>query len=323
MKAAIRITIVLFILSLLSLYVVIYAVPRLTGALTKTEVLEYGNLKITDDAVCYFIRNETVYSAARVGSINYFIGDAVHVKRGTRILSIVAGRPDESEVEERFGDIVARLGEDAVRTPDNISEFNGITSYFIDGYENYFTKETMHELKYERVSKLETEPINVVRDYTFLGQPLYKICDNREWFLACWVGPGNISKYERGRNVTIELPLGQIRAQIEDIIEDGSRWLILFRTDRYYEEFGRVRSAEAKVIVADYNGVLIRNSSITAEDGVIGVYIRSRSGEFVFRPVKIITADGSNSLVEVSYFYDEEGGRVSTVNIFDEILINP
>jgi hypothetical protein len=52
--------------------------------------------------------------------------------------------------------------------------------------------------------------------------------------------------------------------------------------------------------------------------------VKDKSGEYVFKPVKIITSDGEWSLVEVSYFYTDDGAtKVETVNIYDEILKKP
>jgi len=297
MKIVKRIMLGLFILSLIGLYVVIYAVPGVTGAFTKTEILEYGNLKIMDSEICYIIRNEKVYTASRGGVINYYIGDAVLVKTGTKILN--AGNADYT------------------------SEFNGVTSYYIDGYENYFTPDTMRELKYDVVSSIEAIPANVVKNETLTDEPLFKICDNREWFLICWVDARNIAKYERKKSVVIELPLGQVKATIEDIIEDDGKWLIIFRSDRYYEDFARIRTAPATIVIADYNGILIRNESIAVKDGAIGVYVKTKSGDFIFKRIKVIATDGESVLAEVSYYYNDEGERVGTVNIYDEILTNP
>ncbi|MCL1983557.1 MAG: hypothetical protein FWG53_10815 [Clostridiales bacterium] len=322
MKLAKKIIAGLFVLSLFVLYIIIYAVPSVTGALTQTEVLQYGNLKATDDATCYFVRSERVYGAIRAGSINYYVGDAVHVKRGTRILDVAYFAQSSANEESEYSGIINRLGDDQVLLADFISEFNGITSYYIDGYENYFTPETMRGLKYSEVSRLDAGPVNVVRDSTAKGEPLYKICDNREWFMVCWVDAGNVSKYVRDKSVAVELPAGEVKATIVDIIEDGDRWLIILRTNRYYEDFSRVRSAPATVTTSNYSGIIIRNESIAAKGDDIGVYVKTKSGTYIFKPVKIITTDGQNSLVEVSYYYDD-GNRVDTVNIYDEILKTP
>ena len=332
-KVTKRIILLLFILSLIALYIVIYAIPGVTGVLTQTEILQYGNFRVEDDVICYFLRNETVYVASRAGNINYYIGDAVQVKAGTRILNITQG-PQEEDEESEFTEIMARLGDGGVMLTDFVSEFNGMTSYFIDGYENYFTLETMWDLRYDRVSRRDYTTVNVVRERAIRGEPLYKICDNREWYIICWVDTGNVSNYERGRNVTIELPLGDIRAEILDIVEDGAKWMIIFKTNRYYEDFARVRSVPATVVTSNFNGVIIRNESIAVEDGTIGVYVRTRAGTFAFRPIRIITSDGRNSLVEVSFFEEveivvEDGvevevrRRVPTVNVFDEIQRRP
>ena len=313
----------LFICSLIALYVTIYIVPGVTEALTKTEILEYGNLKVTDSVMCYIIRSEKVYTAARAGEINYYIGDSVHVKKGARILSIERGMMSGEAGESEYAEIIERLGGGGVELADFVTEFNGLTSYYIDGYENYFTPEGMSGLRYDNVSELDTGTVNVVRTWTAAGEPLYKICDNKEWYMACWVDAGNVSKYVMDKSVTVELPSGQVSAVIMNIIEDGDRWLILLKTDKYYEDFTRVRSAPAVVVTSNYSGILVRNESMTVRGGEVGVLVKTKNGEYVFKPIKIITTDGEHSLVEVAYYTDDEDKRVSTVNIYDEILRNP
>ena len=316
----------LFICSLIALYITVYVVPGVTEALTKTEVLQYGNLRLTDSVTCYFIRNEKVYAASYAGTINYYIGDSVHVKKGTRILNVTRGANSGGDEENEYADIadiMKRLSGDCVELTDFVTEFNGLTSYYIDGYENYFTPENMRGLKYDRIGKLNTEAVNVVRAWAAKGEPLYKICDYKEWYIACWIDAGNVSKYAIDKTVNIEMDLGQVRAIITEIIEDGDKWLIIFKTDRYYEDFTKVRSAPATVVTSNYSGIIIRNESMTVNGGEVGVLVKTKSGEYVFKPVKIITTDGQNSLVEVSYYYDDEGNRVGTVNIYDEVLKNP
>jgi putative membrane fusion protein len=297
MKVFRRIIVTLFILSLLALYVVIYAIPGFFGAFTKTEILRYGNIRIEDHVTCYFIRDEKVYLAERPGNVVYYIGDSVHIKSGARVLS--------------------------VGNTSYISEINGITSYFFDGYEEYFTPDTMKSLKYGDVSALDFTLSSVVKEEALADEPLFKICNNREWHIAFWIGAAHISKYDRNNRVTVELPLGQIEAKVRDIIEDGDKWLIILKTDRYYEEFTKARAVDAVVVSSDSSGIIIRNESLSFSDGVVGVYIKAKNGTFVFKPVRIITTDGKNSIVEVSYYYDDQGEKVGTVNIYDEILLNP
>ncbi|MCL1810562.1 MAG: hypothetical protein FWG42_12475 [Clostridiales bacterium] len=312
----------LFVASLICLYVVIYAVPGVTDVLTQTEILQFGNLRITDDVTCYFVRDEKVYGAVRAGDIYYYVEDAVHVKKGAKILDVSFTSGGNANEESGYADIIARFGDDMTLLADFSTEFNGITSYYIDGYENYFTPGAMRGLKYDDVGRLVVLPVNVVRESTLKGEPLYKICNNREWYMVCWVNGGDVAKYGVGKDVTVELSAGEVRATIIDIVEDDDKWLIILKTNRYYEDFARVRSEPAKVVTSNYSGIIIRNESITAKDGQAGVFIRTKSGAYVFTPIKIITTDGINSLAEVSY-YTEDGSKVDTVKIYDEILRNP
>ncbi|MBN7772098.1 HlyD family efflux transporter periplasmic adaptor subunit [Clostridium aminobutyricum] len=310
-----------FIIAVVILGIVTEVVPQVTGALTQTEILQYGNLQITDKVTCYFVRNETVYMAPDSGTINYYIEDGVKVRKNSKILDIV---PKSSNAEDsKYTDIITRLNGDKVTLSQMSSSVNGIVSYYIDGYEGYFTPESMDKLDYQKVQQLKIDPINLTRQTTLSGEPLFKICEGNYWYLVFWIDAGNISKYEVGNKVKVNLPLGQIKANVENLIDKDDKWMVVLKTARYYQDFAKMRSANATVITQDYTGILIRNSSITTRQGIPGVYIKSKNGEFIFKPVKIITSDGDNSLVTVSTFYDAEKKEVKTVEIYDEILKNP
>ncbi len=311
----------LYMVVLIALGIITELIPQVTGALTKTEILQYENMQITDDVTCYFVREETVHLASKSGSINYYIEDGVKVRKNSKILDIT---PQKSTSEQSiYSDMVTRLGGTDVTLTQMNSSRNGIVCYYVDGYEGYFTPENIDKLKYKDIEDVSIKPVNLTRKNTLEGEPLFKICEGNYWYLVAWVDPGNISKYEVGNSVKIDLPMGQVKATVEDLVDQGEQWLVIMRTTRYYEDFARIRSAKATIITQDYSGIKVRNSSITTKDGIAGVYIKSKNGDFVFRPVKIMTSDGNYSLVYVSNFYDEEGELVNTVEIYDEILKNP
>lgn len=311
----------LFLLAILILYVIIYVIPGVTGALKKTEIINAGELKVTDRITCYFVRNEKVYLSDRSGDINYYYEDGAHVRRGTKILDIQ--RKNMGEANNDYEEIMEALGSAASKQENNVTSFNGIVSYYIDGYEDYFTPDKMPGLKYKEVSKLGIKQINLTRKETFVNEPIYKICENSNWYIIGWVEDGNVSKYIVGEGVEIELPEGVISGEIENIIEDEDRWMIIMKTDMYYAEFGKTRSTEATIITANATGIIVKNESITTdENGIIGVYIKKKNKDYEFKPIKVINTDGKISAVEVSFFYDEDGNEVETVNVYDEILKN-
>lgn len=389
--------IMLFCTTLVILFIIIYVFPNVTGALKKTEIIEYGSLQVTDQVTAYLVRNETVYFANKSGSIDYYIQEGELVRKGEKILDITSGSQKDKESSyqklmeritrfnggesifnddikkikiqiaklENDRDVAMNAGEteqaarlvqqiqrlnqkqDYIKATDNsakeeivkqnksvngsgiipenyISQSNGVISYYLDGYESEFTPENMALLSREKVQNLNIDVQNLARKTTLSREPLYKVVDNKKWYAVFWVAPENIVKYEKGHAATINLPLGPVDGKIYDIVDDNGQWLVILEFNRYYEEFAKIRKVDAEVITSDYSGLIIRNESITSKDGQPGVYVKDKNGEYVYKPVKIITSDGEWSLVEVSYFYTDDGAvKVDTVNIYDEILKKP
>ncbi len=317
-----KVFIILYIMIMTALLVIVYAIPKVTGALTPTTVLKYGTLQITDEVKCYVVRSETVYLAGSSGSLNYYISQDTQVRSGVKTLSIAKSAELEKE-NPKFAEIASRLGEGAVMTADYAAAFNGCVSYFADGYETFFTPETMEGLSFKDVEDISAEQINLTRGTARKGEPIYKICDNSLWFLTTWVDAGDISKYEVGNNVTICLPKASIAATVYSLENEGDKWQVTFSTNRYYEDFSMMREVDVTVITADYSGIIVPNGCITAEDGMPGVYVKNSTGDYVFKPIKIITSDGEKAIVKVSSFTGDDGKQVSTVEIYDEILKHP
>ncbi len=389
--------VVLFCMVLVILFIIIYVVPNVTGALKSTEIIEYGSIQVTDQVTAFFVRNESVYFANKSGTINYYVAEGEQVRKGVQILDIASGgQKDEKsryeEITERilnfnggeslFTDDLKKINaqileleteknaalsenepEKAARLdieiqrinqkknyilasdsearkkvisqnlmangtgtmPDSyISSSNGVISYYIDGYETEFTPENMELLSRDKVQNLNIEVLNVVRETTLAKEPLFKVVDNKEWYAIFWVASENIVKYEKDHRATIKLPQGEVAGTIYDIIDDDGKWLVILKFNKYYEKFDQIRKIDAEVITSNYSGLIIENESITTENGQPGVYVKDKNGEYVFKPVEIITSDGESSLVEVSYYYTDNGAtKVETVNIYDEILKKP
>ena len=312
---------IIYLILIVVLGIITITIPEVTGALTKTEILQYENMQITDDVTCYIVRDESVHMAPSSGRINYYIEDSVKVRKNVKILDLVPGTSQQDE--SKYNDIITRLGDSEVVLHQVASAQNGVVSYYIDGYEGYFTPERMTSLSYETTKKQDFRTVNLTRDNTLKGEPLFKICQSNMWYVMAWIDTENISKYEVGDSVKIQLPLGEVDALVDQIIDQEDKWLVIMKTTRYYEEFAKIRTADVQIITQEYTGIKVRNSSITTENGVAGVYIKTKNGEFVFRPIKVITSDGDYSLVYSSKFYDAEGQEVITVEVYDEILKNP
>lgn len=297
-----RILLYLFIVTILVLAGIIYVCPMVSGALARTSIVEYGNLRVASHATCYFIRSENVVKATNSGTVQYYFEEGELVRKGTKVADMISSGAGYS------------------------TEKNSLISYYIDGLEEVFTPEKMTSLKRDKIESLEIQVNDVRRESAITGEPLYKVVDSSPWYVALWAEAKDVIKYEKNKKVSLNLPLGQVKGTVYDIIDSQGAWLILIRFTGYYEDLPKLRRIDAEIITSDYEGLIIPNRSITAADGKPGVYVKDISGEFVFKPVSVITSNGEFSLVEGSFFYNKDGDKevkIKTVEAYDEILNNP
>ncbi len=297
-----RILLYLFMFAVLGLAGVIYVYPMVTGALTQTTIVEYGNLQVTTNETCYFIRQEIVVPATASGSIQYYFDEGELVRKGTKVV----------DVTPAGGNYIAAE--------------NVVVSYYTDGHEETFSPENMAALKRSEIQALDIKMNNTYRESAIAGEPLYKVVDNSMWYVALWVEADSAIKFKKDSTVYLNLPLGQVKGTTYDIIDSGDSWLVLLKFSRYYEDLPRLRKMDVEIITSNYEGLMIANKSITTLDGKPGVYRKDISGEFVFTPVSVIASDGEYSLVESSFYYEKDGedsARVNTVKPYDEILNHP
>lgn len=302
-KAIVAVTV--FLLLCIGLYTVIYVIPGITGVLTRTAVISYGNLKVTDRTTGFLIRNEVVLSANQSGSISYYVEEGLKTRKNTKVL-----------------DIYPSSG-----TPTGYAcPSTGVVSYYIDGYESYFTPENINNLEVAKLQEMDIIPENTSRIKAERAEPLYKLILDDVWYIVVLVQENNIDKYTLDSKVTIEFEEGFVDGYTTALIQQEEGWLAVVKTDRYYKNFASVRQAPVTVVTEDYQGLIVPNTAIAEEDGKQGVFVKDLTGDYHFTRVKVITTDGNYSLVHSTYFYepDNEGSqiKISTVEIYDEILRN-
>lgn len=391
-----RYFLILFFASVMILYLIIYTFPDVTGALTRTKVIEYGSVQVKDPITCWFIRDEEVFYADRSGTINYYVEEGEQVRKGTKILDIVPGgsegqdggyttlfrRLNEFQNGENLftGDLIKidtmisqleqtiqetkdlakkdlltkqlgrlkqkkiqiqsagqqgkrELNEQTIanlvagKTPvDHSSMRHGLVSYYVDGYEEELTPDTMNLLDQRKIKQIQEDAVSMHRKTTLRHEPLYKLIQNSVWYAVTWVEPSDIAKYSKGARITLQLPLGPVEGTVYELQEEDGALQVIFQFDRYYSELAQLRKIETDVITLDYKGLTIENQSILTQNGQPGVMVKDVNGTFHFKPIKIITSDGEYSLVETSYYYEEKSDglqKVETVDVYDEILSRP
>lgn len=314
--------IVLFVIAVAVLYIIIYVVPRVTGALVSAYTVEYSELRITDDTTGYLVRDEKVYTSAVSGKANRYIEGGTLVRTGTTVMEVTGN--SESEIAAKYTDMLTRLGDDAVATSDFTVETGGVVSYYADGYENKIRPDNMEKGTYAYFSKINQDNVlNLARNSIAKGEPVFKVADRTKWYIVCFIDKDHLDRYEEGQEVNVEFEDDYVRAKVYKADKQDGKGRIILSTDYYYEKFAMTRVAEISLVTYSGKGLVIENTSLTEEKGVQGIYVKNKSNDFIFVPVKVIQTDGEKSLVKDTSFQDEEGNIYSTVEIYDEVLKDP
>ena len=288
--------ILFFVIALIALYIIIYIVPKVTGALVSSYTVEYGELKVSDETRGYLVRDEQVYVSAASGKANRYIKGGTLVRAGTTVMEVTGN--SESEVSAH---------------------------YYADGYEGKIRPDNMEKGTYDYFNKLSQDNVvNLARNAIAKGEPVFKVADRTKWYIVCFIDKDHLNRYEEGQEITVEFEDDYVRAKVYKADEQDGKGRVILVTDYYYEKFAKTRVADISLVTDSGKGLIIENSSITEEKGMQGVYVKNKTNDYNFVPIKVIVSDGEKSLVKDTYFYDEEKDKMyDTIEIYDVVLKEP
>lgn len=298
-KSKTKIYIIGFILLFVILYVYIYVVPRVSDIFTETYTAEYGNLESSISAECLLVRDETLYKAVSQGTVERVISQGKLMRKGSKIVTLSG-------------------------TPCYTSE-RGIVSYFCDGMEDILTPDSLEDITVSALEKTYAEDFEVKECKTeaAAGEPIFKIVDNRTWYLCAWLAEDEAEGFVAGNTVTVDFNDGVcLKMKLVSITAEGSTSKLVMSCDRYYEFFDKYRTKECKLIRSDRSGILLETRSITEVDGQKGVYVKDKFGSYNFTPISILAQNDEITVVQQNYYYNADGQTVATVKNYEEILRN-
>lgn len=298
-KSKTKIYIIGFILLFAILYVYIYVVPRVSDIFMETYTAEYGNLESGVSAECLFVRDETVYKAASQGEVERVISQGKLMRKGSKIVTLSGTACYTSE--------------------------RGIVSYFCDGMEDILTPDSLDDITVGALEKTHTEDfeVNECKTKAAAGDCIFKIVDNRTWYLCAWLAEDEAEGFTAGNTVTVDFNDGvSLKMRLTSITAEGSSSKLVLSCDRYYEFFDKYRTKECKLIRSDRSGILLETRSIAEVDGQKGVYVKDKFGSYNFTPISILAQNDEITVVEQNYYYNADGQAVATVKNYEEILRN-
>lgn len=285
------------------LYTYIYIIPRVSDIFVETYRAEYGTLEIGEEVSAVFVRSEKVYTADEPGDVERVVSEGRLMRRNSRIANVNG------------------IG--------YYSQERGTVSYFYDNLESKLTPDNMKSITESYMDKIDKSNSDgedySVRDCAEgsvqAGDKIFKIVDNSQWYLVCWVDKDRTDLYKEGGAVAIAFDDGErVQMTVEQVNSQEDWTQLILSCNRYYQFYDKYRTADCKLIRSSRTGIILEADSIVEEDGQDGVYVVNKLGKTNFVPVKILSTDGEKTVVEKNYYYDSEGNTVTTVKNYDEIL---
>lgn len=321
-----------FFAALVTLYVIIYVVPKVTGLLNVTYVAEYGELSIYDDTVGCFVRDEHVYAAMVSGSVTRLAPEGRLIRIGDPAVQTEGGVVPE--VSEAMTAVRDRLGSNITAVSGYYAQSGGIVSYYVDGLEAELTPDTMSEKGYDYFSAIPADTVLEIPEQVYMEYPVFKIVSSGKWYLVAFVSNDHAERYEAGRTIDLivdpsqsmnmaEVDSDTLEMTVESSEVSGDKVKLIMSCDKWFDGMTHLRSTNVRIITTSVHGLLLEKKSIIEHDGIAGVYIKNKKGKHDFVPVHILADDGTTVAVSDSYFYDSDGTRIRTVDPFDDVLKDP
>ena len=208
------------------------------------------------------------------------------------------------------------------------SQYGGIVSYIIDGYEETYLPREFENYTYDKLNSTKLKK-DEVKTNVNVGQPIYKIINNFEWYLAVKIEDlKEIEGFEVGDNVQIHMKKDkeELRGRIVAINSSGKKGAMVVKFTTMLHDYYDIRFAEVDIIQSKNEGYRIPTKAIINKDNMQGVYIKDKSGIVKFRPVNIIGQDDNYTYVDMgdngNIFLEGEEKPTKTITLFDEIFIN-
>jgi hypothetical protein len=114
-----------------------------------------------------------------------------------------------------------------------------------------------------------------------------------------------------------------VLAEVYHAAPDGGELKVILRSDMYYKDLTRVRKTSARIVFAEYKGLIADRTAIAERDGAPGVFVKQRGGGYKWIPVNILREIEGKCILSVGVYYDKDGQQVKTVNYYDEALADP
>lgn len=316
---------ILYLAVLVLLYIVVFQMPKVSDKFETTQVLENGTLEVSCEAKGYVVKDEAVCLAEKMGTMEYKVDDGTVVKKGTTIVDITEPEESnkESSIKGKYKENLELLkGYDLV-TETSKAPISGVLSMSIDGCEKYFCSDNIDKITKEEAESFSPKQMDLSREKVNKGEPIFKISDDDNWYILCWVSKEDAGKYEEGQKVRVTIGDETLDAKVNSIKQEGELFKMVIYLNVYYKDFTSAREVDVTVVQSNTVGLIVDNECIIEKDGQPGVYVKTKDGDTYFRPIKVKITDGNQSVIYESIYVNDKYEQVETVRVYQEVLRDP
>lgn len=325
----------LYIALIVMCVVVIYVMPYVRGLLEKTYVTEYGKISVTDSISGYILRDEVVYTAAEDCKVTRKAEHNVLIKAKSSIVKIEQNADDsdeeadedvdeETKVHRKYKSILEDLADHTKTTKKGRSSDAGYISYFVDGAESKLAISRLYDLTEKDLKSLTgRKQVDTADGRVRKGEPVFKVTKNRRWYLVFYLDNKSAEKYYSGRTVSIDVNDKEVPVRVAYTEPGDKKTKIALSCKVFFDGFLDERRFDTTVTVASAEGLVLKDSSLVEKDGQIGVLVKNKLGQHVFKPVSIKADNGEQCVAYSDIYVDEGGNFVNTIGTYDEIVEMP
>ena len=210
------------------------------------------------------------------------------------------------------------------------SDSPGIVAMGSDGFEELLNYRLLNEITGKQFKLLEDSNLNSFSEKAQGERPIIRIIENYKWSIVVEINSEQAEKIGKGKNVQIRIldQNKELKAIVRNVIDEEDKKIIIFDLDEFIDDFYNIRAIEVEIILSQYEGAMVPNSSIIEKEGVKGVYTLDVNGIPDFKPVKVLTSNEQYSILYDGFFEQkseeaqDEVERIKTINLYDEIVMN-
>lgn len=210
---------------------------------------------------------------------------------------------------------------------NEISPMSGVVSYRVDGLETELNANKLSEITIGYLEGLNLKTGQIISKNTSKG----KVLNSFSCYIAVVRKIDDKHDAKVGDKITLRTSMDStIKSTVQDIKEENGKQLIILEITKGVEELIKYRKISLDIVWWEKEGLRVPKSSIIYENGLSYV-VRNRAGVKTKILVKILKENDNYSIIG-NYKVEElkelgfsatEIPKMSQINIYDEILVNP